>query len=70
MIIIIMRGENFVAHRYAAEHRFRITGFRKVFFTIHKWGIVALLWTEAIVASQVILALVWSQGIVVRQWET
>jgi hypothetical protein len=26
MIIIIMRGENFVAHRCAAEHRLRITG--------------------------------------------
>jgi hypothetical protein len=26
MIIIIMRGENFLAHRCAAEHRFRITG--------------------------------------------
>jgi hypothetical protein len=25
MIIIIMRGENFVAHRRAAEHRLRIT---------------------------------------------
>jgi hypothetical protein len=25
MIIIIMRGENFVAHRCAAEHRLRIT---------------------------------------------
>jgi hypothetical protein len=25
IIIIIMRGENFVAHRCAAEHRLRIT---------------------------------------------
>jgi hypothetical protein len=25
MIIIIMRGENFVAHRCATEHRLRIT---------------------------------------------
>jgi hypothetical protein len=25
MITIIMRGENFVAHRCAAEHRLRIT---------------------------------------------
>jgi hypothetical protein len=25
MIIIIMGGDNFVAHRYAAEHRLRIT---------------------------------------------
>jgi hypothetical protein len=34
MIVIIMRGENFVAHRCAAEHRLRITALEsKIIYT-------------------------------------
>jgi hypothetical protein len=38
-IIIIMRGENFVAHRCAAEHRLRITDLEQAVTALHYFSL-------------------------------